>query len=800
MSVVYRGRDTALDREVAVKVLHPHLAQKADSRARFSREARAVARLSHPGIVEIYDYSGDDNAESWLVTEFVHGRTLRAFADQGGIPLPEFGALIGLALADALVHAHGAGVIHRDLKPENVMVAEFGDRHSVKLADFGIARILSQDDRMTMTGAMVGSPNHMAPEVVDGREADERSDVFSLGTILYWLCTGRLPFEAPNPSATLHRLVTGDFPDPRSVNPALGEPLARVIVACLALDPAARPDGAAAVRDRLAAILRADGIDRPEETLTAFLTDPRATAEALRPRIVAARLRRGEEHLARGEIAMALGAFDGVLAVEPRHPAVLAHLAAVARSDRRRRLLRRGGAGLGFLLAGILAALAIARLRERSPAPGNVPGDAAPRVVASPEPALVTPPVAGPPGPTAAAPADPPRSRGPAPREQSAPAQPQAARKVPALVPFTVHVRPYAQRALLDGVEVASDEQRVVFGLGPGVHRIRIEHPCCEPFEREVDAASAERIGELKVPLIARPAILRVGGDPATRVFVEGKLLGTVRRLPAGTVPRSRSRRGLEPVRGRGGPPTPGAWRAGRLRDRPRASRPGDHRPRRPDGGTLPMIALLLVLALASPEADVKRARDRYEFGAYADAAGAARELLARTPDLPAPIALEAWRILGLAEYQLGDKAGRPGGLRPPALHRPRPDPRPLPRPAPHRGVLRQGPRRGRAGARAPARAEASRCRSRSGSPRRPGAGCSVEEQVRSGPPSKVVVVEEHIYLLNFLPFGVGQFQNGDTTQGHHHRDLPGGARAPSTSGRSSRTTPSPTTPRGGAR
>ncbi|MGA8891456.1 MAG: serine/threonine-protein kinase, partial [Anaeromyxobacteraceae bacterium] len=341
MSVVYRGRDTALEREVAVKVLHPHLATKAESRARFSREARAVARLSHPGIVEIFDYSGDGTEESWLVTEFVRGRTLRAFSDEAGIPLPECGALVALALADALVHAHAAGVIHRDLKPENVMIAEAGGRPTVKLADFGIARILSQDDRMTMTGAMVGSPNHMAPEIVEGAEADERSDVFSLGTILYWLCTGRLPFDAPNPTATLRRLVTGDFSDPRAVNPSLGEPLARIIRACLAQDPANRPTGAFEVRDLLAAALRDDGIDRPDEALGAFLANPTAFAADLRPRLVAARLRRGEELLARGEVTQALGALDGVLAIEPRHPRVLALLDGVARRERRERRGRR---------------------------------------------------------------------------------------------------------------------------------------------------------------------------------------------------------------------------------------------------------------------------------------------------------------------------------------------------------------------------------------------------------------------------------------------------------------------------
>jgi serine/threonine-protein kinase len=101
------------------------------------------------------------------------------------------------------------------------------------------------------------------------------------------------------------------------------------------------------------------------------------------------------------------------------------------------------------------------------------------------------------------------------------------ARKVAAPVPLTVHVRPYAQRALLDSVEVAAGQQRIVFALPPGVHRLRVEHPCCEPFEREVEAAEAESLGELKVPLTPRPASLLVTGDPATLVFLDGKLLGT---------------------------------------------------------------------------------------------------------------------------------------------------------------------------------------------------------------------------------------------------------------------------------
>ena len=522
MSVVYRGRDTALDREVAVKILHPHLATKAESRARFSREARAVARLSHPGIVEIFDYSGDGTEESWLVTEFIHGRTLRAFADEMGIALPECGALVGVALADALAHAHAAGVIHRDLKPENVMIAELGGRAAVKLADFGIARILSQDDRMTMTGALVGSPNHMAPETVEGAEADERSDVFSLGTILYWLCTGRLPFEAPNPTATLRRLVTGDFQDPRQANLAVTEPLARIIRATLARDPAARPASAAAVREQLALALRVDGIDRPEETLVAFLTDPSGTASALRPRLVEVRLRRGEEHLARGETALALDAFDGVLALEPRQPVVLAHLEAISRRDRARRRLRRIATGAGVATALALAALGVSRLSVE-------PSGRSPISVATRDTGNGAVPVASPSPEPAPSEGRPVASSEPAPRPSPEPPRkgPVAARPAVAPVPFTVHVRPYAQRAWLDGVEVGSGQQRVVFSLSPGSHRLRIEHPCCEPFDREVDADTAARLGELKVPLSPRPASLRVTGDPGTLVFLDGKRLGT---------------------------------------------------------------------------------------------------------------------------------------------------------------------------------------------------------------------------------------------------------------------------------
>ncbi len=513
MAAVYRGRDTALDREVAVKVLHPHLAASAESRARFSREARAVARLSHPNIVEIYDYSGDQARESYLVTEFVHGRTLRAFADEVGLGFPEVGVLVARALAEALVHAHSAGVIHRDLKPENVMVCEEPGRRAVKLADFGIARILASDERMTMTGALVGSPNHMAPEIVEGRDADERSDLFSLGTLLYWLATGRLPFAAANPTATLRRVVEGDFQDPRVVEPLVSDRLAEAIARALSADPARRPVSAAELRDELDAVLAESGLSRPDEELPAFLADPAGYKAALRPRLLAALVAQGGEALRRRNTARALSAFNRVLSLEPENAAVLGQLRRLARRARVRRAARWAAvAALGALM--VVGGLAAWRYRVE-PALSTAAPAATPTAPATPS--------------TPATPTAEPPTGTPTPTATATPGRPEEAHRRPAapVVDLAVHVRPYAQRALLDGLEVARGVQRVVFEIPPGRHVIRLEHECCDPYVRSIDAREAVRLRELKVPLEARPARLRVEGDPATRVYAGSKLLGT---------------------------------------------------------------------------------------------------------------------------------------------------------------------------------------------------------------------------------------------------------------------------------
>lgn len=516
MAVVYRGRDTALDREVAIKVLHPHLAQAAESRARFSREARAVARLAHPSIVEIYDYAGDGAPEAYLVTEFIRGRTLLSFAQEVGFANPEVGLLVGRTLADALAHAHAAGVIHRDLKPENVMVQE-GERPAVKLTDFGIARILASDERMTMTGALVGSPNHMAPEIIEGKEADERSDLFSLGTILYWLATGQLPFAASNPTATLRRAINGEFDDPRDLSARVSGALATLLTRCLSPDPSGRPASAMEVRATLDEILAEVGIDRPDEELASFLADPAAFQAAFPARAVAALIPRGEAALRSRNTARALACFNRVLEIEPGNALVEARLRALSR----RRLWRRAA----WSVAGAVAAAALVVFSVRwwngLPAgPGAAAGESA--VTSGPGPGGVALASEQP------SPAEPESTRGDGgePRPASGGAVLTAAKGPP--VELLVRVRPYAQRALLDGVEVPSGDQLVRFALSAGrPHAIQIEHACCVPFRREVTAEEAAAQGELRVPLEPKPARLRVEGEPATRILLDGQLVGT---------------------------------------------------------------------------------------------------------------------------------------------------------------------------------------------------------------------------------------------------------------------------------
>src|SRR5260370_24036408 len=261
MAIVYKAEDTTLHREVAVKVLHPHLAGQQESRDRLQREAHAVAKLRHENILEIFDYSGPDSAESYIVTEFIHGKTLKLFLAEHPLPFPEVAEMISSEVARALEHAHQFGVIHRDVKPENVMIRDDG---LIKLTDFGIAQIIDKE-RMTVTGQLLGSPAYMAPEHVEGRPLDFRTDVFAVGILTYQLATGQLPFRGKNPHEVLKRTAECKFAPPEPANPLLGPRLAPLIHKALARDPLERYADVALLRAELLQDLRDAGVADPRQ-------------------------------------------------------------------------------------------------------------------------------------------------------------------------------------------------------------------------------------------------------------------------------------------------------------------------------------------------------------------------------------------------------------------------------------------------------------------------------------------------------------------------------------------------------
>jgi serine/threonine-protein kinase len=352
MAVVYRARDQKLRREVAVKVLHAHLLAEPESKARLEREARAVAKLNHDGILQIFDYSNEDAASSYIVTEFIDGQTLKQFLTNRKLPVPELAALIVIELGEALMHAHSLGIIHRDVKPENVMVRKDG---VLKLMDFGVAQVVDLE-RMTVTGQILGSPAYMAPEVLDGRTLDFRSDVFSVGVMLYQMATGTLPFSGKNPHEVLRRVSEGKFADPRTVNRLVSDQLARVIARSLARKPEERYPSIEAMVTELRGYAGDAGLTAPRDELRHFLTDPEECEKTLMPRMVSALVESGLREQTAKHKARALELWNRALAFEPDNKAVLSELQRLERAERMRRWLIGSGvlAALGAMAAGAL--------------------------------------------------------------------------------------------------------------------------------------------------------------------------------------------------------------------------------------------------------------------------------------------------------------------------------------------------------------------------------------------------------------------------------------------------------------
>src|SRR6202451_4646608 len=233
LAEAYRAPDLLLDRPVALKVLFPELSVDRSFVERFRREAQAAANLSHPNIVPVFDW-GEDNGTYFIVMEFIDGRALSSILRSAGPMHPDRAAEIGADVAIALAYAHRHGVIHRDVKPGNVLITEDG---IVKVTDFGIARAINTEESLTQTGAVMGTATYFSPEQAEGMGVDARSDIYSLGVVLFEMVTGRPPFLGDTPVAVASKHVREHPPAPREINPGVPPDLEAIILKCLAKSP-----------------------------------------------------------------------------------------------------------------------------------------------------------------------------------------------------------------------------------------------------------------------------------------------------------------------------------------------------------------------------------------------------------------------------------------------------------------------------------------------------------------------------------------------------------------------------------
>jgi eukaryotic-like serine/threonine-protein kinase len=235
MSTVYLARDQTLDRAVAVKVMHREMSEQADQLERFRQEARAVAKLSHPNVVSVID-AGEDGGHPYIVFEYVEGETLKQRINREGALEPQEAIAYAIEIARGLSMAHARNMVHRDIKPQNILIDAEG---RAKLTDFGISRQLEQDG-MTATGRVLGTTDYVAPEQAMGHKVDPRSDIYSLGVVLYEMLVGQVPFSADSQVGVAMKHVNEELPDVQRRRPEVSAAVALVVERSTAKDPGQR--------------------------------------------------------------------------------------------------------------------------------------------------------------------------------------------------------------------------------------------------------------------------------------------------------------------------------------------------------------------------------------------------------------------------------------------------------------------------------------------------------------------------------------------------------------------------------
>jgi serine/threonine-protein kinase len=633
MATVYRARDPRLGREVAVKVIHKHLRENTEVATRFVAEARAAAKLRHPGIVEVFDVSEPGDAERFLVVELLRGTTLRKILQQHRDMPAEVGAAITLTLCEALEHAHESGIIHRDVKPENVLVELPADRapkkapraageagddkaigsgkrgegsspskgegaapvveaardregpeseppersglttrppegisvssvsaataHSataaamearrdakpvsisgapsaetsssssgsinkradlgvvIKLTDFGIAKVLDQQG-VTSTGQVLGSPAHMAPEQIEGGDVDARTDVFALGVLMYECLVGHLPFEGKNPAQVLRKVLEGAYPPADRERPTTGGRWSRILDGALARDAAQRTATPGALGEQIHAELEAVGITNPRAEIAAYFNDPAGYSAELTNRLVPRLVARGEQARKAGDIPGAAADYNRAIALAPGDLTILKRLGSLTSSQSRKLLARRAAVALSISLVLGVSAFGAARYFTKKPVTGDENADSSSTKSPPTASAVTSEPITAEPPPRPTARPDPTADASRPPKSTTQPWS--SGHAGPRKVRFSII--PKGATLTLDGQDVAWFSS--VFSLAPGPHSVRVAVPkskCCKPYSgtQNIQPAPSNKPDEIQaivIKLETLPATVSLAGAP----------------------------------------------------------------------------------------------------------------------------------------------------------------------------------------------------------------------------------------------------------------------------------------------
>ncbi|MEO7112960.1 MAG: protein kinase [Polyangiaceae bacterium] len=528
MATVYRAHDPRLARDVAIKVIHPHLRDSPEVAHRFFVEAKAVAKLRHPNIVEVFDVSAQDEQEHYLVVELVRGDTLRKMLQQNGALPPEVAASIGVELLAALSHAHVSGVVHRDIKPENVMIEHMppppqpdagatpaptsgknkpprttptdamGDRVKVKLTDFGIAKLLDAQG-VTSTGQVLGSPAHMAPEQIEGGDVDERADVFSMGVLLYECMVGHLPFEGTNPAQVLRRVLEGLYAKAEREKASVGKNWSVILDRALAHDVGDRFPDATSMRDELCSELKRLGVTSPRGEIEAFFDDPKGYGDRHKRQTIEKLCELAGKSRRDGNSLSAAADYNRALAYAPEDRELLRVVTSLQRAEARRRMVRRLAPPIfGAIVIGA-AAFGITRFAKDeirtdiipSPKPSAHPSAtvSAPVAITSATPSAPTTTVAIAPIPTKIAP-------------------PKITDRT---ITFTTVKPSQGVLVAVDGAQVLDAPQpgsKITLDLQPHVLKFACKSNMCVPDEKDIEAGDQNQ--NLDIVLKIKPATLLI--------------------------------------------------------------------------------------------------------------------------------------------------------------------------------------------------------------------------------------------------------------------------------------------------